>query len=179
MKTSCRELQSKYGVTPGLAIIEVGTHSYGQLLDFSGLEPDGPEKLEEHKVNLSNYAELKARMAERCGFHVQILRFSETVSQHRLISVIKGLMEEKEIHGIVVELPLPQHLNEMEVLQAIGPSKDVDGLAFANLGRLMVAGGYKSGAEPASRPTVPMGVMELLLRSKARGLSGVNIHVYR
>ena len=172
MKTAARELQSKYGVTPGLAIIEVGTHSYGQLLDFSGLEPDGVEKLseqlEEQKVNLSNYAELKARMAERCGMHVQILRFSETVPQARLIRVIRELMEEKEIHGILVELPLPQHLNEMEVLQEIGPSKDVDGLAFANLGRLMVAGGYKSGAEPASRPTVPMGVMELLLRSKAR-----------
>ena len=76
-------------------------------------------------------------------------------------------MEDEQIHGILVELPLPQHLNEMEVLQAIGPSKDVDGLAFENLGRLMSGGGYKSGAEPTSRPTVPMGVMELLLRSKA------------
>ena len=78
----------------------------------------------------------------------------------------QGLMEDESIHGILVELPLPQHLNEMEILQAIGPSKDVDGLAFANLGRLMIGGGYKSGAEPSSRPTVPMGVMELLLRSK-------------
>ncbi|CAK9004228.1 unnamed protein product [Durusdinium trenchii] len=166
VKTAARELQSKYGVTPGLAIIEVGNHNYGQLLDFSGLEPDGPEKLDEHKVNLSNYAELKARMAERCGMHVQILRFSETVTQARLIRIIQGLMEDESIHGILVELPLPQHLNEMEILQAIGPSKDVDGLAFANLGRLMIGGGYKSGAEPSSRPTVPMGVMELLLRSK-------------
>ena len=71
---------------------KVGNHNYGQLLDFSGLEPDGPEKLDEHKVNLSNYAELKARMAERCGMHVQILRFSETVTQARLIRIIQGTM---------------------------------------------------------------------------------------
>lgn len=76
-------------------------------------------------------------------------------------------MADDSIHGILVELPLPQHLNEMAVTQAIGASKDVDGLAFENLGRLMVRGGYQYGAEPNSRPAVPMGVMELLLRSKA------------
>lgn len=158
--------------TPSLA--QVGNHNYGQLLDcFSTL--DGPEKLEEHKADkdkehkasFSNYGELKAKMAERCGLHAQILRFSETVSQARLLRIIGGLMADDCIHGILVELPLPQHLNEMEIMQAIGPSKDVDGLAFANLGRLLASGGYQSGAEPYSRPTVPMGVVELLLRSKA------------
>ena len=54
----------------------------------------GPEKLEEtSSVNSSNYAELKARMAERCGMHVQILRFSETVTQARLIRIIQGNLD--------------------------------------------------------------------------------------
>ena len=214
----------------------MGNHNYGQLLDFSSLDENEPER----SVNLSNYAELKARMAERCGMHVRILRFSETVSEAQLITIIQGadlirqfgvrrcvdpfflnllglirfdldpriivsfeifcdliqidqlqcrfffchtswvrnptvklqrifpgLMADDSIHGILVELPLPQHLNELAVTQAIGASKDVDGLAFENLGRLMVRGGYQYGAEPNSRPAVPMGVMELLLRSKA------------
>ena len=140
----------------------MGNHSFGQLIDCLR-----PEKADEQKINLSNFAELKAKMAERCGMHAQILRFSETVQQSRLLKIISDLMADASIHGIVVELPLPQHLNEVEILQAIGPAKDVDGLSFSNLGRVLAAGGYKFGAEPESRPTVPMGVMELLLRSHA------------
>jgi len=160
VKAAAAELQSKYGIIPGLAIIEVGNNTLGQLMDCLK-----PEKAEEQKINTSNYAELKAKMAERCGMHAQILRFSETVSQRRLLKIIGDLMADTSIHGIVVELPLPQHLNEVEIMQAIGPSKDVDGLSFPNLGRVLAGGGYKCGAEPDARPTVPMGVMELLLRS--------------
>ena len=102
--------------------------------------------------------------------HAQILRFSETVQQSRLLKIISDLMADDSIHGIVVELPLPQHLNEVAILQAIGPAKDVDGLSFSNMGRVLAAGGYKFGAEPEARPTVPMGVMELLLRSQVTRL---------
>mmetsp|Transcript_22907 Transcript_22907/g.54065 ORF Transcript_22907/g.54065 Transcript_22907/m.54065 type:complete len:812 (+) Transcript_22907:35-2470(+) len=161
VKAATTELYAKYGVTPGLAIIEVGNHSFGQLIDCMR-----PEKMDDQKINLSNFAELKAKMAERCGMHAQILRFSETVQQSRLLKIISDLMADDSIHGIVVELPLPQHLNEVAILQAIGPAKDVDGLSFSNMGRVLAAGGYKFGAEPEARPTVPMGVMELLLRSQ-------------
>ena len=187
MKAATTELYAKYGVTPGLAIIEarhadarklqggpslccacavqVGNHSFGQLIDCMR-----PEKMDDQKINLSNFAELKAKMAERCGMHAQILRFSETVQQSRLLKIISDLMADDSIHGIVVELPLPQHLNEVAILQAIGPAKDVDGLSFSNMGRVLAAGGYKFGAEPEARPTVPMGVMELLLRSQVTRL---------
>ncbi|CAE8626274.1 unnamed protein product, partial [Polarella glacialis] len=66
VKTASLELQAKYGVTPGLAIIEVGHHNYGQLLDTLH-DIDGPDLTEEHAVRHSNYAELKAKMAERRG----------------------------------------------------------------------------------------------------------------
>lgn len=66
---------------------QVGNHNYGQLLDFSLLDEN---EFSERSVNLSNYAELKARMAERCGMHVRILRFSETVSEAQLITIIQG-----------------------------------------------------------------------------------------
>ena len=147
--------------------VQVGNHSFGQLIDCMR-----PEKMDDQKINLSNFAELKAKMAERCGMHAQILRFSETVQQSRLLKIISDLMADDSIHGIVVELPLPQHLNEVAILQAIGPAKDVDGLSFSNMGRVLAAGGYKFGAEPEARPTVPMGVMELLLRSQAPRLGG-------
>jgi len=164
VKAAALDLQRKYAVVPGLAIIEVGQHHYGQLLDcFHTL--DGPEKIEEHGTKHSNYADLKARMAERCGMRVQLMRFSESTSQARLLSLIGDLMADEEIHGILVELPLPSHLDENLILQAIGPAKDVDGMSFANLGKMMAAGGYMYGMEPKSRPTVPMGIMELLLRS--------------
>lgn len=66
---------------------QVGNHNYGQLLDFSLLDEN---EFSERSVNLSNYAELKARMADRCGMHVRILRFSETVSEAQLITIIQG-----------------------------------------------------------------------------------------
>eukprot|EP00440_Ansanella_granifera_P021881 gb/GFBE01023755.1/.p1 GENE.gb/GFBE01023755.1/~~gb/GFBE01023755.1/.p1 ORF type:complete len:822 (+),score=178.33 gb/GFBE01023755.1/:1-2466(+) len=164
VKAASLDLQRKYGIVPGLAIIEVGNHNYGQLLDcFSTL--DGPSKVEEHTVNHSNYADLKAKMAERCGMRVQLQRFSESVTQARLLGTIASLMADTDIHGILVELPLPPHLDETVILQAIGPAKDVDGFSFANLGRLLASGGYMHGMEPKTRPTVPMGIMELLLRS--------------
>jgi len=169
VKTASLELQAKYGVTPGLAIIEVGHHNYGQLLDTLH-DIDGPDLTEEHAVRHSNYAELKAKMAERCGMRVQLLRFSESVTQARLLKLISDLMADEGVHGILVELPLPSHLDETIILQSIGPAKDVDGLSFPNLGRLMASGGYMSGMEPTARPSVPMGIMELLLRS------GVTLH---
>eukprot|EP00930_Biecheleria_cincta_P042663 TRINITY_DN29353_c0_g2_i1.p1 TRINITY_DN29353_c0_g2~~TRINITY_DN29353_c0_g2_i1.p1 ORF type:complete len:819 (+),score=147.15 TRINITY_DN29353_c0_g2_i1:82-2538(+) len=164
VKTAVKDLHLKYGITPGLAIIEVGYHQYGQLLDcFSTL--DGPEKVEEHRMKHANVAEMKAKMAERCGMRVQLIRFSESVTQARLLSLIAGLMADDSIHGIQVELPLPSHLDEALILQGIGPAKDVDGLSFSNLGRLLAKGGYTYGMEPTSRPSVPMAIMELLSRS--------------
>lgn len=158
------ELQSKYGCVPGLVIIEVGDHNYGQLLHpLNDLE--GPDRMEEKESNHTNYASLKARMAERCAMRVQLMRFSESVCESRLLNLIESLMADSEVHGILVELPLPPHLDETRILQAIGPSKDVDGLAFANLGRILAGGGYRHGMEPTARPAVPTAIMELLLRS--------------
>lgn len=164
VRSAALDLQRKYGLTPCLAIIEVGDHNYGQLLDsFSTL--DGPATVEERVTNFQNYAELKAKMAERCGMRVQLIRFSESVTQARLLRQIEDLMADADVHGILVELPLPAHLDETLVLQAIGPDKDVDGISFANMGRLLSSGGYMYGNEPTTRPAVPMAIMELLFRS--------------
>mmetsp|Transcript_4397 Transcript_4397/g.6857 ORF Transcript_4397/g.6857 Transcript_4397/m.6857 type:complete len:814 (-) Transcript_4397:84-2525(-) len=164
INVAAHELQSKYGVTPCLAIIEVGNHHYGQLLDHLQTL-DGPDKIEEHRIKHTNYAELKAKMAERCGMRAQLIRFSESVTEVRLLRIIEGLMADADVHGILIELPLPAHLNENTLLQAIGPDKDVDGMSFHNRGHLMASGGYSYGMEPKSRPSVPMGIMELLHRS--------------
>jgi 5,10-methylene-tetrahydrofolate dehydrogenase/methenyl tetrahydrofolate cyclohydrolase len=160
VRSAAHELQSKYGVSPCIAVIEVGEHHYGQLLHHLGTLG----QTEVQRMKHANYAELKAKMAERHGFRAQLLRFSESVTQARMQKIIADLMKDDDVHGILIELPLPPHLNENVLLQCIGPAKDVDGLSFANLGRMMVGGGFNN-MEPTSRPSVSMGVLELLHRS--------------
>lgn len=164
VRHAAHDLQNKYGVLPNLAIIEVGDHHYGQLLHNLGKLGD-PDHIDVKRMKHSNYAELKAKMAERNGLRAQLLRFSESVTQARLLKLIGDLMADTDVHGILIELPLPPHLDENVLLQAIGPSKDVDGLSFPNLGRLCAGGGYLYNMEPTCRPSVPMGVMELLYRT--------------
>jgi 5,10-methylene-tetrahydrofolate dehydrogenase/methenyl tetrahydrofolate cyclohydrolase/uncharacterized protein (DUF1015 family) len=164
VRIAVHDLESKYGVTPTLVVIEVGDHHYGQLLHHLGRLGD-PDQIEVQRMKHSNYAELKVKMAERNGFRAQLSRFSSSVTQARLLKLIQELMADDDVHGILIELPLPAHLDENILLQAIGPSKDVDGLSFPNLGRLLVGGGYLYNMEPTCRPSVPMGVLELLYRS--------------
>jgi len=164
VRSAAHDLQSKYGVSPNLVIIEVGDHHYGQLLHHLGKLGD-PDFVEVERMKHSNYAELKAKMAERNGFRAELVRFSTSVTQARMLKLIADLMADSDVHGILIELPLPPHLDENAILQSIGPAKDVDGLSFANLGRLTAGGGYIAGVEPTARPSVPMGVMELLFRN--------------
>lgn len=169
VQSAAHALQSKYGTCPTLVIIEVGDHHYGQLLHHLGCL-GAPEQVEVRRMKHSNYAELKAKMAEHNGLRCEFLRFSESVAQDRLLKVIADLMNDTAVHGILVEMPLPTHIDENIVLQAIGPTKDVDGLNFANLGRMAVGGGYLYNLEPRTRPSVATAVMELLYRS------GVSLH---
>jgi 5,10-methylene-tetrahydrofolate dehydrogenase/methenyl tetrahydrofolate cyclohydrolase len=169
VKKNAVELQSKYGFMPELAIIEVGDHHYGQFLNSLN-SLDGPEQVEEVEKTHTNFADLKAKMAERCGMRVQLTSFSANATEARILSLIADLMADSKVHGIVVELPLPPHIDERRVLQAIGPAKDVDGFSYENLGRILAGGGYTIGNEPTARPVVPTAILELLLRS------GVSLH---
>jgi methylenetetrahydrofolate dehydrogenase (NADP+)/methenyltetrahydrofolate cyclohydrolase len=123
------------GVTPGLALVIVGAN---------------PSSL--------SYVRSKGDAAEQAGIYSDTFRFPENIDQRTLLSRILDLNEDRRFHAILVQLPLPKHLDEDAVIGAIDPGKDADGVTPMNLGRLM-------RGEPCPWPATPAGVVELLHRS--------------
>ncbi len=131
------ELRERTGVTPGLVTILVG---------------DNPASV--------SYVTGKQRTARELGFYSIQDDQPGDVSEERLLELIGKYNNDPVIHGILVQLPLPKHINETRVLNAIDPDKDVDGLHPMNLGRLMIG-------EARFYPCTPYGIRELL------GMAGV------
>ncbi|HOW54999.1 MAG TPA: bifunctional methylenetetrahydrofolate dehydrogenase/methenyltetrahydrofolate cyclohydrolase FolD [Syntrophorhabdaceae bacterium] len=129
------ELRQARGVTPGLVTIIVG---------------DNPASV--------SYVTGKQRTAKELGFYSVQDDQPEDVSEEKLLGLIEKYNNDPAIHGILVQLPLPPHINETRVLYAIDPDKDVDGFHPANLGRLMIG-------EARFYPCTPFGIRELLVRS--------------
>jgi methylenetetrahydrofolate dehydrogenase (NADP+)/methenyltetrahydrofolate cyclohydrolase len=123
------------GLVPGLAVLLVGDNPASQA-----------------------YVSMKEKACGKMGFHLMTERLSEETTQTDLLALIQTFNRDPEIHGILVQLPLPDHLNEEQVLLAISPEKDVDGFHPMNVGRL-VAG------VPHLLPATPAGIQQLLLRS--------------
>ena len=135
-------LKRDYNVVPGLVTILVGNH---------------PASL--------SYVTLKIKTAIELGFHEIQDNQSETITEEELIGIIKKYNEDPLIHGILVQLPLPSHINEGKVLHAIDPNKDVDGFHPMNLGRLVIGGNAITFL-----PCTPAGIQELLIRSSVETL---------
>ncbi len=123
------------GVTPGLALIVAGQN---------------PSSL--------SYVRSKGDTAEQAGIYSDTFHLPETIDQHTLISRILDLNDDRRFHAILVQLPLPPHLDEDAVIGAIDPAKDADGVTPVNLGRLL-------RGEPCPWPATPAAVVELLHRS--------------
>lgn len=133
------------GVTPGLAVVLVGDDAASAV-----------------------YVRNKSRTAERCGFHsVQHTLPAET-TQAELLALVATLNVDPAVHGILVQLPLPKHLDSAEVISAIDPDKDADGLHVVNSGRLAV------GDATAIVPCTPKGSMRLISKVLGEDLSGLN-----
>ncbi len=128
-------LKEKRGVTPGLAFVLVG---------------DNPASV--------SYVRGKGQAAEEVGIFSQTLNLPADTPQSELLELIAGLNADPRIHAMLVQLPLPSHLDEQAVTGAIDPRKDADGLHPTNVGRL-----FKG--EPYLLPCTPAGVVELLVRS--------------
>lgn len=134
------------GLPPGLAVVLVGEDPASQV-----------------------YVASKGRMAKECGFHsVQHTLPAET-SQAQLLALIAQLNSDSSIHGILVQLPLPGHLDERTTIGALDPAKDVDGLHDISIGRL--ASGQ---VDKTLVPCTPKGCMELLDAVFPQGMSGLN-----
>jgi len=105
-----------------------------------------------------SYVTAKQKTAHELGFFSIQEDMDETISEDELLKVIMKYNQDPHIHGILVQLPLPGHINEAKVLYAINPDKDVDGFHPVNMGRLMIG-------QPRFYPCTPYGIRELLMRS--------------
>ncbi|MEM7567934.1 MAG: bifunctional methylenetetrahydrofolate dehydrogenase/methenyltetrahydrofolate cyclohydrolase FolD, partial [Pseudomonadota bacterium] len=132
------------GIVPGLAVVLVG---------------DDPAS--------AVYVRNKSRTAERIGFHSLQHTLPSDTSQADLLALIARLNADPAVHGILVQLPLPDHLDTHAVIAAIDPDKDVDGLHTVNAGRLAIADAA------AIVPCTPKGAMRLIETVRGRDLSGL------
>ncbi len=115
VKTGVEALKAEKGVTPGLATILVGEDPASKM-----------------------YVRLKHKACERIGIHAEDHDLPATTSQEELIAHIQQLNLRNDIHGILLQLPLPRHLNEKEAMLAIDPRKDADGFHPYNMGNLLI-----------------------------------------
>jgi methylenetetrahydrofolate dehydrogenase (NADP+) / methenyltetrahydrofolate cyclohydrolase len=132
-----KEIKEKHGVVPGLVTILVG----------------------ENPASIS-YVTLKIKTAHRVGFKEIQDSQSADISQEDLLALIDKYNKDDSINGILVQLPLPKHIDEKKVLNAIDPDKDVDGFHPVNVGRLMIG-----GAEVKFPPCTPAGIQEMIVRA--------------
>jgi methylenetetrahydrofolate dehydrogenase (NADP+)/methenyltetrahydrofolate cyclohydrolase len=105
------------------------------------------------------YVRSKGKACEEAGMHSVTLRLPASASEAELLETVDRLNADSQIHGILVQLPLPKHINSDKVLRRVDPAKDVDGFHPVNVGKLVV------GDKTAFRPATPYGVQQMLLRS--------------
>jgi 5,10-methylene-tetrahydrofolate dehydrogenase/Methenyl tetrahydrofolate cyclohydrolase len=110
-----------------------------------------------HDGASETYVGHKEKGCAEVGFRSTIIRFEENASEVELLEAIKKLNEDPEIDGFIVQLPLPKHIDENKVIEAIDPKKDVDGFHPTNVGRMMIG-------LPAYISATPFGIMELIKR---------------
>ena len=103
------------------------------------------------------YVNAKVKACAKVGFQSTLIRFSEDVSEEDLLAEIKKINDNSDIDGLIVQLPLPKHINEMKVTEAIDPKKDVDGFHPSNIGRMALN-------LPTFLPATPAGILELISR---------------
>jgi len=120
------------GITPGLAVILVGENPASQV-----------------------YVRNKVKACEDSGLHSVLEKYDATMTEAQLLARVKALNNDPSIHGILVQLPLPAHIDAHKVIEAISPAKDVDGFHVASAGALMVG-------QPGFWPCTPYGCMKML-----------------
>jgi methylenetetrahydrofolate dehydrogenase (NADP+) / methenyltetrahydrofolate cyclohydrolase len=141
LKKTVGELKSKYNAVPGLTVILVGE--------------DAPSKI---------YVKNKEKFAIEVGLNSEVIRYPADLKEKVLLEKIKELNNDQKVSGILVQLPLPKHINKRKVIETIAHGKDVDGFHPVNVGNL--SSGYDS-----SIPCTPLGC-SLLIKQVEKNLSG-------
>ena len=141
LKKNVRELKSKYNSVPGLTVILVGE--------------DAPSKI---------YVKNKEKSAIEVGINSEVIRYPANLEEKVLLDKIKELNDNNKVSGILVQLPLPKHIDKRKVIETINPKKDVDGFHPVNVGNL--SSGYDSNI-----PCTPFGC-SLLIKQVEKNLNG-------
>ena len=141
LKKKVSELKARYNSVPGLTVILVGEDSPSQI-----------------------YVKNKEKSANEVGIKSEVIRYPEKVEEKVVLDKIKELNDNNEVSGILVQLPLPKHIDKRKVIETINPSKDVDGFHPMNVGNL--SSGYES-----SIPCTPLGCY-LLIKNIEKNLNG-------
>ena len=127
------QLKEKYGKPAGLAVVIVGNNPASQV-----------------------YVKNKIRACEDVGFYSENIELDENISEKELLQEIDKLNKNDRINGILVQLPLPAHINELKIIDSISPEKDVDGFHVSNIGKMVI------GDETGFLSCTPYGIMQLL-----------------
>ena len=127
-------LRREHGVTPGLAAVLVGEDPASEI-----------------------YVRNKTRACQRAGVLTETVRLPPSTPQQALLTTVRNLNRDTRFHGVLVQLPLPSHINEDEVIERIDPEKDVDGLHPINVGRL-------AAGRPSFVAATPLGIQQILMR---------------
>ena len=135
LKEKTAKLTAEKGIIPGLALLLVGEDPASKI-----------------------YVSSKEKSCKEIGFNSIVRREPATISQDEVLSIINEWNNDPSIHGILVQLPLPKHIDEQKVILAISPAKDVDGFHPESFGRLVIG-------LPGFVSCTPAGIMELLIRS--------------
>ena len=141
LKKKVSELKARYNSVPGLTVILVGEDSPSQI-----------------------YVKNKEKSANEVGIKSEVVRYPEKVEEKVVLDKIKELNDNNQVSGILVQLPLPKHIDKRKVIETINPSKDVDGFHPMNVGNL--SSGYES-----SIPCTPLGCY-LLIKNIEKNLNG-------
>ena len=139
-------LLKSHGITPGLAVVIIGEDPASEV-----------------------YVRNKKRTAEKCGFHSVQHALAADVAQEDVLQLIADLNKDSTIHGILVQLPLPKHLDEQVITQSISPGKDVDGFHFVNIGKLT-----SGNTSDAFIPCTPAGCMLMIEDQLGKDYSGLS-----
>lgn len=134
LKVEVASLKEK-GIIPGLSVILVG---------------DDPAS--------HSYVKGKAKASDEVGIKSEVIRKEDTISQEELLAEVNRLNNDPSVHGILVQLPLPKHIEEEAIINAINPAKDVDGFHPMNVGKMVIG-------EDAFLPCTPHGIIELIKRT--------------
>ncbi len=146
VKAAAARLNAETGIVPGIAVVIVGEDPASQV-----------------------YVSSKGKKAKECGFHSVQHSLAATTSEEDVLALVRKLNADPQIHGILVQLPLPDHIDTGKIIQTIAPEKDVDGFHFINVGKLGAG-----ELETAFVPCTPAGSMMMISKVHGKDLSGLN-----